>query len=58
MLSRSLAPRQLGAVLCKKASPPLSIYCKIGVYIYMTTNSPDILASDYVIPTEMSHVKF
>lgn len=47
-----------GAVLCNKASPHLSIYCKIQVHIYRTTNSPDILASDYIIPTEMSRVKF
>lgn len=47
-----------GAVLCNKASPHLSIYCKIQVCIYRTTNSPDILASDYIILTEMSRVKF
>lgn len=41
-----------------KASRHLSIYCKIQVCIYRTTNSPDILASDYIIPAEMSRVKF
>lgn len=46
------------AVLWNKASLRLSIHCKIQVCIYRTTNSPDILASDYIIPTEMSRVKF
>lgn len=38
------------AMPCVRAHPPLSAHCKIRTWIYTTTNSPDILASDYIIP--------
>lgn len=48
-----------GRGACAKKPVLLWVFiAKLRTYISTTTNSPDILASDYIIPTGMSCVKF